>query len=188
MQTFFADYYRFCDTAIFNRVDPEVNNIPKLRGSVKSVNPSVNLTFLDKNDQVLDIGNFLPYDLSKDICEIAPDDFGLFWTDALDNVARYNGKKVKLTGQAMTFRELKGKAFALVRQAYTCCSADIGQINLLCFYGVKPNFPAGQWLNVTGTVRYFKDSQNGQEFDVPWLEVIDYAITSKPDTEIIYFS
>ena len=100
----------------------------------------------------------------------------------------YNGKKVKLTGQAVTFREFKGKAFALQRQAYTCCSADIGQIHLLCFYDVKPGFPVGQWLKVTGTVRYFEDKQNGQKIDVPCLEVIDYAITSKPDTEIIYFS
>lgn len=188
MQTFFADYYRYCDTAVFNRVDPEVNNIPKLRGSVKSVNPGINLTFLDKGGQMLDIGNYLPYDLSKDVCEITPDDFGLFWTDALDNVARYNGKKVKLTGQAMVYREFKGKAFAIQRQAYTCCSADIGQITLLCFYDVKPNFPVGQWLKVTGTVRYFEDKQNGQTFQVPCLQVEDYAITSKPDNEIIYFS
>lgn len=188
MQTFFADYYRYCDTAVFNRVDPEVNNIPKLRGSVKSVNPGINLTFLDKEGQMLDIGNFLPYDLSKDVCEIVPDDFGLFWTDALDNVARYNGKKIKITGQAMVYREFKGKAFAIQRQAYTCCSADIGQITLLCFYDVKPNFPVGQWLNVTGTVRYFQDQQNGQKFDVPCLQVEEYAITSKPENEIIYFS
>ncbi|MBR1797857.1 MAG: hypothetical protein IJ757_07615 [Clostridiales bacterium] len=188
MQTFFADYYRFCDTAIFNRVDPEVNNIPKLRGSVKSVNPGVNLTFLDKSNSVLDIGNYLPYDLSQDICEITPDDFGLFWTDALDNVARYNGKKVKLTGQAVVFREFRGKAFALQRQAYTCCAADMGQIHLLCFYNLKPGFPVGQWLKVTGTIRYFEDKQGGQKVDVPCLEVEDYAITSKPETEIIYFS
>lgn len=188
MQTFFADYYRFCDTVIFNRVDPEVNNIPKLRGSVKSLNPGVNLTFLDKDNNVLDIGNFLPYDLSKDVCEIVPDDFGLFWTDALDNVARYNGKKVKLTGQAVVFRDFRGKAFALQRQAYTCCAADVGQIVLLCFYDVKSNFPVGQWLNVTGTVRYFEDNDGGQKVDVPCLQVEDYAITSRPENEIIYFS
>jgi len=188
MQTFFADYYRYCDTAIFNRVDPEVNNIPKLRGSVKSVNPGVNLTFLDKDDQLLDIGNYLPYDLSKDPCEIVPDDFGLFYTDALDNVERYNGKRVKLTGLAVIFREFRGKAFALQRQAYTCCSADIGQINLLCFYDVKPGFPVGQWLSVTGRIRYFEDNQNGQVVHVPCLEVEDYAVTSAPETEIIYFS
>ncbi|MBR3533134.1 MAG: hypothetical protein IKN80_04545 [Clostridiales bacterium] len=188
MQTFFADYYRYCDTAIFNRVDPEVNNIPKLRGSVKSVNPGVNLTFLDKDDNLIDIGNYLPYDLTKEVCEISPDDFGLFWTDALDNAARYNGKMVKLTGQAAIFRELKGKAFALQRQAYTCCAADMGQINLLCFYDIKPGFPAGQWINVTGRIRYFEDSQNGQKIDVPCLDVKDYAVTSVPANEIIYFS
>ena len=138
--------------------------------------------------KLLDIGDFLPYDLSQDVCEITPDDFGLFWTDALDNAPRYNGKKVKLTGQAVTFREFKGKAFALQRQAYTCCSADIGQIHLLCFYDIKPGFPVGQWLKVTGTVRFFEDNQNGQKIQVPCLEVTDYAITSKPETEIIYFS
>jgi uncharacterized membrane protein YcgQ (UPF0703/DUF1980 family) len=88
----------------------------------------------------------------------------------------------------MTYRDLKGKAFALQRRAYTCCSDDIGQITMLCFYNIKPNFPAGMWVKVTGTVRYFEDKQNGQKFDVPCLEVSEYAITSKPKTEIIYFS
>lgn len=188
MQTFFAEYYRFCDTIIFNRVDPEVNNIPKLRGSVKSINPGSNLTFIDKDNNMIDIGNYLPYDLSKDVCEIVPDDFGLFYTDALDNFERYNGKVVKLTGQAVLFRQFKGKAFALQRRAYTCCADDIGAINLLCFYDVKSGFPAGSWLKVTGRIRYFEEKQNGQVIKVPALEVSDYAVTDKPQNEIIYFS
>ena len=188
MQTFFAEYYRFCDTIIFNRVDPEVNNIPKLRGSVKSLNPGANLTFIDKDNNMIDIGNYLPYDLSKDVCEIVPDDFGLFYTDALDNFERYNGKVVKLTGQAVMFREFKNRAFALQRRAYTCCADDIGAINLLCFYEVKRGFPVGSWLKVTGRIRYFEEKQNGQTIKVPALEVSDYAVTTKPENEIIYFS
>ena len=36
MQTLFADYFRYGDTVIFNRVNEETDNIPKLRGSVKA--------------------------------------------------------------------------------------------------------------------------------------------------------
>lgn len=188
MQTIFADYYRYCDNVIFNRVDPEVNNIPKLRGSVKSLNPSMNITFLGKDNEMIDIGEHLPYDLNQDPCVIDPDDFGLFYTDALDNVERYNGKTVTLVGKAMVFREFRGRAFALQRRAYTCCANDIGQINLLCFHEYGSGFPAGQWLKVTGMIRYFEDKQNGQTVAVPCLTVKDYSITSAPENEIIYFS
>lgn len=188
MQPIFADYFRFCDTVIFNRVDPEVNNIPKLRGSVKSLNQGANVNFVSKENEFLDIGDYLPYDLSTNPCVIAPDDFGLFWTDALDNVEKYNGKRVSLVGQAIVFKQLNNKAFALQRQAYTCCADDIGQINMLCYHEFGSGFPAGQWLRVTGTVRYFEDKQNGQPVAVPCLTVDDYAITGKPENEIIYFS
>ena len=159
MQTIFADYYRYCDNVIFNRVNPEVNNIPKLRGSVKSLNPGMNITFLGEDNEMIDIGDHLPYDLKSDPCEIVPDDFGLFYTDALDNVDRYNGKRVTLVGRAVVFREFRGRAFALQRQAYTCCADDIGQINLLCFHEYGSGFPVGQWLKVTGMIRYFEEKQ-----------------------------
>ena len=188
MQTFFADYYRYCDTVIFNRVDPETDNIPKLRGSVKAVNPSISINFLSKDNEIIRIEDHLPYDLSKSPCEIAADDFGLFYTDALDNVDRYNGKRVTLIGEAEILREFRGRAFVLQRQAYTCCAADVGMMGVLCMYDVKSGFPAGQWLKVTGTVRYFEDEQNGQKVAVPCLTVENYAITSKPENEIIYFN
>ncbi|MBQ1894268.1 MAG: hypothetical protein II167_01085 [Clostridiales bacterium] len=188
MQTIFADYYRYCDTVIFNRVDPEVNDIPRLRASCKSVNPGMSINFLDNDNEIIPIEDHLPFDLESDPCVISADDFGLFYTDALDNVARYNGKRVSLIGKAVVFREFKGQAFALQRQAYTCCAADMGQINMLCFYNVKSGFPVGQWLRVTGTIRYFEDKQNGQSVDIPCITVEDYALTSKPDNEIIYFN
>jgi hypothetical protein len=188
MQTFFADYYRYCDTVIFNRVDPETDNIPKLRGSVKAVNPSISINFLSKDNEIIRIEDHLPYDLSKSPCEIAADDFGLFYTDALDNVERYNGKRVTLIGEAEILREFRGRAFVLQRQAYTCCAADVGMMGVLCMYDVKSGFPAGQWLKVTGQVRYFEDEQNGQKVAVPCLTVENYAVTSKPENEIIYFN
>lgn len=188
MQTIFADYYRFCDTVVFNRVDPESNNLPKLRASVKTLNPGASIVFLDNEGEPIDIGLYLPYDLSMNPCEIAPDDFGLFYSDAIDNVERYNDKVVSIVGEAQIFREFRGKAFALTRKAYTCCSDDIGRIAVLCFKEYGSSFPAGEYLKVTGTIHFYKDKQNDREVAMPYLEVIDYAITSKPDNEIIYFS
>ena len=187
MQAIFADYYRFADTVIFNRVS-EDDNIPRLRASVKSVNPEISLNFLDMNNSIMRITDHLPYDLSAPVCEIKPEDFGLFYTDALDNVNRYNGKRVTLVGQALVFREMRGRAFALSRRAYTCCADDIGQINLLCFLEYSNNFPAGQWLKVTGQVRYYEDDSQGQKMAIPCLTIDDYAITSAPEDDIIYFS
>ncbi len=46
MTTFFADYYRYGDTVIFNRVDPDNDNLPKMRASVKAVNPGMRINFV----------------------------------------------------------------------------------------------------------------------------------------------
>jgi uncharacterized membrane protein YcgQ (UPF0703/DUF1980 family) len=62
-------------------------------------------------------------------------------------------------------------------------------MGVLCFYEFKSNFPVGQWLKVTGTVRYFEDDDGqGGKINVPCLQVEDYAVTSKPDNEVIYFN
>lgn len=189
MQTMFADYFRYGDTVIFNRVDPETDNIPKLRGSVKSINPGMSINFLSKDNEIIRLEDHLPYDLSKEPCDIAADDFGLFYTDSLDNAGRYEGKVVSLIGMATVMREFRGRAFVLARQAFTCCAEDVQVMGILCFKEYNSNFPDGQWIKVTGRIKYFQDKRNdGEPIDVPSLEVIDYSLTSAPENEIIYFS
>jgi len=188
MQTLFADYYRYCDNVLFNRVDADNDDLPRLRGSVKSINPSTGINFMDKEGEMVDISDHLPYDLEANPCNITADDFGLFYTDALDNDARYSGKRISLIGKAIEMRDIRGRAFVLQRQAYTCCSEDIGLINVLCFYNYKSGFPNGAWLKVTGVVNYYEDKDtDGRTVKVPCLKVDDYAVTSKPENEIIYF-
>lgn len=189
MQTFFADYFRYGDTVIFNRVDEENDSIPKLRASVKAVNPGMSINFLGEDNKIIRIEDHLPFDLKQDPCHIAAEDFGLFYTDAMDNMARYDGKRVSLIGQAMILREFNGRAFVLQRQAYTCCADDIQMMGVLCFYELKSNFPAGQWLKVTGTVKYFEDDDGaGNKINVPCLNVETYALTSKPENDVLYFN
>ena len=189
MQTMFADYFRYGDTVIFNRVDPETDNIPKLRGSVKSINPGMSINFLSKDNEIIRLEDHLPYDLSKEPCDIAADDFGLFYTDSLDNAGRYEGKVVSLIGMATVLREFRGRAFVLARQAFTCCAEDVQVMGILCFKEYKSDFPDGQWIKVTGKIKYFQDKRSdGEPIDVPSLEVIDYSLTSAPENEIIYFS
>lgn len=189
MTTFFADYFRYGDTVIFNRVDPDNDNLPRMRASVKAVNPGMSINFVSKDNEIVRIEDHLPYDLKQNPCHITADDFGLFYTDSMDNRARYEGKRVSLIGEAIPIPEYRGKAFALERQAYTCCAADLQPMGILCLYQIKPGFPAGQWVKVTGTIRYFEDkTPDGQKIAVPCLQAEEYALTSKPDNDVIYFN
>ena len=61
-------------------------------------------------------------------------------------------------------------------------------MGILCMKEIGSNFPKGQWLKVTGRIRYFEDEQDGQKVAVPCLDVEDYVLTSKPENEIIYFN
>lgn len=188
MQAIFADYFRYADTVIFNRVDEDTDNLPKLRSTVKSINPGISINFLDNDNLVVNIEDHLPFNLDDNPCVIKNEDFGLFYTDALDNYKRYNGKNVTLVGQALIFREMRGRAFALSRRAYTCCSDDIGQINLLCFLEYGSNFPANQWIKVTGQIRYYEDDSQGKKIAIPCITVNDYCLTGAPENDIVYFN
>ena len=65
MTTFFADYYRYGDTVIFNRVDADNDNLPKMRASVKAVNPGMSINFVSKDNEIVRIEDHLPYDLKQ---------------------------------------------------------------------------------------------------------------------------
>ena len=149
----------------------------------------MSINFLSKDNEIIRLEDHLPYDLSKEPCDIAADDFGLFYTDSLDNAGRYEGKVVSLIGMATVLREFRGRAFVLARQAFTCCAEDVQVMGILCFKEYKSDFPDGQWIKVTGKIKYFQDKRSdGEPIDVPSLEVIDYSLTSAPENEIIYFS
>ena len=74
----------------------------------------MSINFLGEDNKIIRIEDHLPFDLKQDPCHIAAEDFGLFYTDAMDNMNRYNGKRVSLIGQAVILREFNGRAFVLL--------------------------------------------------------------------------
>ena len=133
MRNFMTDGLNEADLVLFNRCD---ENTPKsrFRRTAKALNNTVRIYF-DNLDGTTDDGvsdEDLPYDMSKQPIEIADDQFGIWYLDTMEHPDRYDGKLLKMKGQAVYMKGMPNKCYVLSRQAMTCCAADIGGIGYVC--------------------------------------------------------
>ena len=133
MRTFMTDGINEADLVLFNRCD---ENTPKsrFRRTAKALNNTTRVYF-DNLDGTTDDGvsdEDLPYDMSADPIVIPDDLFGIWYLDSMEHPERYDGRRLKMKGQAVYTKGLPNKCYVFSRLAMTCCAADIGGIGYVC--------------------------------------------------------
>lgn len=119
----------------------------------------------------------LPYDISKDEIELRPEDYGIWFFDAKDNPARYQGKIVTFSAVIMKARELEKDLFVPGRMAMTCCEADMSFLGFLAHYEGLSAFADQSWVKLRARVDVkFRKEYQGEG---PFLEVLSMAHTGE---------
>ena len=77
--------------------------------------------------------------MKADIIDISEDQFGLMYLDSMDHPERYNGKTVRIVGQAYQRRSFPKGFYFFARNAMTCCSNDIQPCGWVCKGDRKPD-------------------------------------------------
>ena len=119
----------------------------------------------------------LPYDISQDVIEIKPEDYGIWFFDTKDNPERYKGKTVEFTACIMKSRELEKDVFVPGRMAMTCCEADMTFIGFLAHSPEISHFENYAWVKLRAKV----DIRMRQEYqgEGPFLEVLSMVRTGE---------
>ena len=101
----------------------------------------------------------LPYDMTADVVEITPENYGIWYIDALDNKERYEGKIVEFTAMVLKSPEFPKNYFVPGRMAMTCCEADMTFLGFLCKWKDAASFRTKDWVRVQAEigVEYQKD-------------------------------
>ncbi len=174
------------EMVIFNRFTDDTDKA-LLHRSVRMVNRRAVMAFerIDGSVDADDIVDELPFDKTKDVIEIADEDFGLWYLDAMDNVDDYLGKTVKFKAfSCQTSRVPKG-TFVPGRFGMTCCAEDISFIGFICEAENAQSIPHKTWVNVTATVG--KKSHDIYDGVGPWLTAISITPAEMPGEELVYF-
>ncbi len=133
MRKILTDPMKFADMICVNRCAPDFNK-GSWRRQLRAMNPNATI-FFENLDGTVDDGitdEDLPYDMKAEIISIAEDQFGIFYVDSMEHPERYDGKKVRLVGQAWKRSGFPKGFYYFARNAMTCCSNDIAPCGWVC--------------------------------------------------------
>lgn len=187
MKSIFMDMIKNTDMVIFNRCK-EDDPLPAYRRGIKVANQSAEVIFEDEEGELGDIfQDEMPFDINAPVIEILPEDYGIWFVDAMDNPENYDGKTVKFKARVMKPRGMGSKFFVPGRTAMTCCADDTTFLGYVCKSAYAPKLTPGQWVEVTAKVSVERRSEyQGEEGIVLDAE---YVEPCEPlEDEMVYFN
>ena len=186
MRSFMADGLTEADLVIFNRCT-DATDKAYLHRAVRMVNRRAQMAFerTDGSVDPDDVVDELPFDTDAPVIDIADEDFGLWYLDAMDNLDKYMGKTVRFKGYVCQTPRVPKGCFVPGRFGMTCCAEDISFIGFICAAENAAALQHRSWVTVTATV----GAKEHPIYDGvgPWLEAASVTPAQPPKEELVYF-
>ena len=149
MKSQFMDMVRGTDMVIFNRCRKD-DPLPAYRRAIKVANQRAEVVFEDENGELDDIfQDEMPFDMNAPVIDILPEDYGIWFVDAMDHPDNYQDKVVRFKGRVLKPRGMDRKFFVPGRTAMTCCADDTTFLGYVTKSSEAPKLTPGQWVEVT---------------------------------------
>jgi uncharacterized repeat protein (TIGR03943 family) len=186
MRSLMAEQFKNSDMVIFNRFTQQISQ-SYCRRNVKAVNRRAQIYFEAQDGEPVEPEpEELPFDVNASVIELADEDFGLWYVDALDNLDNYVGKTVKFRGLVYASDRFPKGYFVPGRFAMTCCADDVAFIGFLCKYERSDVLQNRQWVMVTAQIG--KEFQKEYKGEGPVLYAKSVVMTGEPDEKLVFFS
>ena len=170
---------RNSELIICNRCDG-IEDLEGYRRTLLAMNNKAEIIFEDEEGEISEISEAdLPYDMSADVIEIAPEAYGIWYIDCMDKPDRYQGKVVEFTGMVLKSPEFPKNYFVPGRMAMTCCEADMTFLGYVCKSKEARHLETRQWVRVRAKIEY------EEWLDYGGVGPVLYAESVKPDIGII---
>ncbi len=186
MKSLLAEMLRKSDMIVFNRCDG-LDNLNVFKRNVKAINQQAMIIFEDANGEINStFEDDLPYSLSDDPIELDDNGYGIWYIDALDNLDRYDGKRVRFTAMVMKPQGFPANRFVPGRLAMTCCAEDMSFLGFICQSDSISEFKEMDWVDLTAKVtREENPAYNGEG---PVLYAERMVKTRAPKEKVISFT
>lgn len=186
MKSIFMDMVRGSDMVVFNRCKKE-DPLATYRRGIKVANQRAEVIFEDEEGELDDIfQDEMPFDVNAPVIEILPEDYGIWFVDAMDHPETYVDKTVKFKARVMKPRGMGSKFFVPGRTAMTCCADDTTFLGYVCKSAFAPKLNPGQWVEVTAKVGI----KNRMEYQGEGIVLYaDFVEPCEPlEEEMVYFN
>lgn len=186
MKSQFMDMVRNADMAVFNRCK-QGDPLAAYRRGIKVANQKVQIIFEDEEGEIEDIfDGEMPFDINAPIIDIAPEDYGIWFVDAMDNPDNYEGKTVRFKGRVQKPKPISTKCFVPGRTAMTCCADDTTFLGFICKSEDTPKYHRGDWVEVTAKIKV--ESQEAYYGFGPVLYAEKITVCEPLPEEMVYFN
>lgn len=134
-------------------IDEEILSTYHLQ--IKAMAPNAEIIFEGEEGEITgDFSINLPYNLDDSKFVIKPEEYGIFYVDAMDRTEKYDGKEVEFVAQVVRPNGIGDDILIPGRRAMTCCEADIQFLGFVCHYKGAKNFKNKDWVKVKGKIKY----------------------------------
>lgn len=134
-------------------IDEEILSTYHLQ--IKAMAPNAEIIFEGEEGEITgDFSINLPYDLEASKLIIKPEEYGIFYVDAMDRTEKYDGKEVEFVAQVVRPDGIGDDILIPGRRAMTCCEADIQFLGFVCHCKGAKNFKNKDWVKVKGKIKY----------------------------------
>jgi hypothetical protein len=134
-------------------IDEEILSTYHLQ--IKAMAPNAEIIFEGEEGEITgDFSINLPYNLDDAKLIIKPEEYGIFYVDAMDRTEKYDGKEVEFVAQVVRPDGIGDDILIPGRRAMTCCEADIQFLGFVCHYKGAKNFKNKDWVKVKGKIKY----------------------------------
>ena len=186
MKSIFMDMIKNTDMVIFNRCK-EGDPLPTYRRGIKVANQRAEVIFEDEEGELGDIfQDEMPFDINAPVIDILPEDYGIWFVDAMDHPENYEGKTVKFKAKVMKPKGMGSKFFVPGRTAMTCCADDTTFLGYVCKSAYAPKLAVGQWVEVTAKVGIENRMEYQGEGIVLYADHVE--ICDPLEEEMVYFN
>ena len=186
MKSIFMDMARTADMVVFNRCRPN-DPLAAYRRSIKVVNQRAEVIFEDEDGELEDIfQEEMPFDIDAPLIDILPEDYGIWFVDAMDHPDKYIGKTVRFKGRVMKPRGMGSKFFIPGRTGMTCCEDDTTFLGYVCKSENAKQLQEGQWVEIVAKIAFEERMEYQGE------GIVLYAESAQPcealEQEMVYFN
>lgn len=191
MKQVMMEQYKLSEMVVFNRCTKDSNRA-SYRRSVKAINGKAQVYFESSDGSSNEIDEILPFDIESAVIEIADEDYGIWYMDAMDHPEKYEGKTIHAKTVVYKPKQYMKKAtFVPGRFAMTCCADDIRYIGFKCKLD-KPSekkleaFADRDFVELTADVKIeFCKEYRGKGVVLYAKEIL---AAEKPEDELVYFN
>ena len=186
MRQLMVDKLTSCEMVVFNRTT-EATDKMVLHKLVRGISRKANICYEDTSGDIEfdQIEDPLPYDINADLIEIKDEDFAIFYRDMAEDLAKYDGKKLRFKGIVALDSSLPRGSFAVGRHIMTCCADDIAYRGVVAKSTGSVNLKMRDWVIVEGQLK--EEYSPLYQGPGPVLTVTKIEKASKPEQEVATF-